>query len=179
MKKFTLDGLQVDLSDADAVTAAFTKLQGKVTDAETAKATAEAKTVTDAATIVAKDAEITKLTADLAAAKLTPQQMRDAGKAYALVVDKAKASGVTVTDEMDEGAIMKAVVDKAMGDKAKGYSDEYVAIAFEALTKDIKTADQKIVPFVPVNDSADAETSTAYAKMVADMTTAHRPSQAA
>lgn len=131
-----IDGLTVDVSNADTAKATITTILA-ARDAATAKVTqAEAKAVADAAAIVAKDAEIAKLTADVAAAKLTPQQMRDAGKAYALIVGKAKASGVTVTDEMDETAVMKAVVDKAM--PGNTYAGDHIKIAFDALTKDAK-----------------------------------------
>lgn len=158
VKTMLIDGLTVDVSNADTAEATIKTLIA-ARDAAAAKVTAaEAKAVTDAATIVAKDAEIAKLTADLAAAKLTPQQMRDAGKAYAIVCDKAKAAGVTVTDAMDEAAIMKAVVDKAMGDKAKSYTDENYRTAFDVLTKDAKPS-QTVQPLgdarpVLTNDNA-------------------------
>lgn len=136
VKTMLIDGLTVDIANADTAEATIKTIM-TARDAVTGKVTAlEAKTVADAATLVAKDAEIAKLTADLAAAKLTPAQMRDAGKAYALVVGKAKASGIAVTDEMDEGAIMKTVIDKAM--PGNTYTGDHVAIAFEALTKDVK-----------------------------------------
>lgn len=133
-----IDGLTVDVSNADTAKATIATILA-ARDAATAKAADAEKLVTERdATIVAKDAEITKLTADVAAAKVTPQQMRDAAKAYALTCDKAKAAGITVTDAMNEADIMKAVVDKAMGEKAKDYTADHIAIAFEALTKDAK-----------------------------------------
>jgi hypothetical protein len=49
--------------------------------------------------------------------------LRDAARAYAVTAGKAKKLGVTVTDAMDEPAIMKAVVDAKLGDKAKGWTD--------------------------------------------------------
>lgn len=154
-KIMLIDGLSVDIANADTAEATIKTILA-ARDAATAKVTAlEAKAVTDAATIVAKDAEITKLTADLAAAKLTPQQMRDAGKAYAAVAAKAKASGVTVTDEMDEATIMKAVVDKAMPGNA--YTADHVAIAFDALTKDVKVEDKAVQPLGSPVVLGDAE----------------------
>lgn len=164
MKTMLIDGLTVDFANADTAIATATTLRD-ARDAEKAKVVAlEAKAVTDAATIVSKDAEIAKLTADLAAAKLTPQQMRDAGKAYAIVVGKAKAMGVNVTDAMDEGAIMKAVVDKAM--PGNTYTADHVAIAFAALTKDAKVVEDAADPLraaiiaQPVN-FGDARTALA------------------
>jgi len=146
VKTIMIDGLTVDVSNADTAMATITTLIA-ARDAATGKVTGlEAKSVADAATIVAKDAEIAKLTADVAAAKPTLQQLRDAGKQFAVIEGKAKSMGVTVTDAMDEAAIMKAVVDKAMGEKAKDYTADHIAIAFEALTKDAKVADATVQP---------------------------------
>lgn len=158
-RMLTIDGLPVNVADADAATATITRLIEQRDGATTKVTELEAKGVTDAATIVTKDAEITKLKQDVADAKVTPAQMRDAAKAYAIVVDKAKAAGVTVTDAMDEAAIKRAVVDKAMGDKAKDYSDEHVAIAFDVVTKDLKPATgvQPIGSPVVVGDVAARE----------------------
>jgi hypothetical protein len=170
-----IDGLSVDVSNADiAATNIATLIAAR--DAATASlATAQAQAVTDAATIVAKDAEITKLTADkaaLEAAKPTPAQLRDAGKAYAAIVAKGKAAGIAVTDAMDEPAIMKAVVDKHMGEKAKDYTADHIAIAFDALTKDAKVEDEGIQPLgspVTTNDAATKDATDARASMIADM----------
>jgi len=138
MKTMLIDGLTVDIGNADTAEKTIGTILA-ARDAAAAKVTElEGKAVTDAATLVTKDAEIEKLKKDLADAKLTPAQMREAGKAYALVADKAKSAGITVTDAMDEAAIKRAVVDKAMGEKAKDYSDEHVAIAFDVVTKDAK-----------------------------------------
>jgi hypothetical protein len=142
-KTITFDGLPLLVTDA--AEAAINKQAAVITTLTGDKAGLEAKAVTDAAAIVAKDAEIAKLTADLAAAKLTPQQMRDAAKVYAQIVVKAKASGVNVTDAMGEDEIKKAVVDKAM--PGNTYTADHVSIAFDALTKDVKVADAtNIVP---------------------------------
>lgn len=156
-KIITLDGYSVDIANPEIAEKTINTLRD-ARDAAATKATELEGTVTARdATIVAKDAEIVKLTADVAAAKLTPQQMRDAGKAYAVTVAKAKASGVTVTDEMDEAAIMKAVVDKAM--PGNTYTADHVAIAFEALTKDAKVEDSKVVSIGAPAIIGDAETA--------------------
>lgn len=182
VKTMLIDGLTVDVSNADTAEATIKTLIAARDAATGEVATLKAKTVEDAATIVAKDAEITKLTADLAAAKLTPAQMREAGKAYQLVADKAKAMGVTVTDAMDETAIQRAVVDKAMGDKAKDYSDEHVAIAFEALTKDAKV-EHGTTPTIsgsPVNvGDAATRMNDAWASSVSDLNAWRKPATAA
>jgi hypothetical protein len=136
VKTMIIDGLTVDMSNADTAIATVQTLRDARDDLKTKLADADGKVVTAEATIVAKDAEIATLKQQVADSKPTPAQLRDAAKAYAQVVDKAKAHGVTVTDAMDEAAIKRAVVDKAMGDKAKDYSDEHVAIAFDVVTKD-------------------------------------------
>ena len=152
----TVDGYSVDIANADTAKATITTLLA-ARDAATGKVTTlETAAVTDAATIVARDAEIVTLKADLAAAKPTLQQLRDAGKQFAIIEAKAKAAGVTVTDAMDEGAIMKAVVDKAM--PGNTYTADHVAIAFDALTKDTKVTDSQIVPLGPPATFSDAAT---------------------
>ncbi len=144
VKTMLIDGLTVDMANADTAIATVQTLIA-ARDAATGKVTnLEAQAVTDAATLVAKDAEIAKLKKDLADAKPTLQQLRDAGKAFAVIEAKAKANGVTVTDAMDEAAIMKAVVDKAMPGNA--YEGEHVRIAFDALTKDTKVDQQQVQP---------------------------------
>lgn len=154
-KMITLDGLKVDLSDEAAVEAAITKLQGQVTAADAAKAKAEtdvATLTTDKATLEAK---VTTLEKQVADAKLTPAQLRDAAKAYAATVDKAKALGVTVSDEMDEAAIQKAVVSAKLGDAAKDWTDVQIAASFATLTKDAKPASERVVPIGAPKTFAD------------------------
>lgn len=179
VKKILLDGLTVDIADPDTAERTVNTLRDQ-RDAATAKVTAaETKAVTDAATIVAKDAEIAKLTADVAAAKLTPQQMRDAGKAYALVCAKAKASGVTVTDAMDEDAIMKAVVDKAM--PGNTYAGDHVRIAFDTLTKDVNVEDgPKGLGGSPIalGDTGAAATESAARQRMIDRLSGKKPVEA-
>lgn len=176
VKTMLIDGLTVDVSNADTAMATITTLIA-ARDAAAGKVTAaEAKAVTDAATIVAKDAEIAKLTADkqaLEAAKPTPAQLRDAARQFAVVVAKGKSAGITVTDAMDEAAIMKAVVDKAMGDKAKAYTADNYATAFEVLTKDTKIGDVAVQPIgapVVLGDAALVDEDAAYNRMIGRLT---------
>jgi hypothetical protein len=172
VKKITLDGLQVDLSDADAVAAAIEKLQGQVADKATALTAAEtqvAMLTTDKATLEAK---VTTLETQLADAKLTPQQLRDAAKAFQVVADKAKALGVAVSDEMDEAAIMKAAVTAKVGDAADGWNDAQIAASFATLTKDAKVQDGNVVqPIGQPSTIADgaAAANEARNQMIADM----------
>lgn len=170
VKTMLIDGLTVDIANADTALATITTILA-ARDAATAKVIGlEAKAVSDAATIVAKDAEIAKLTADLAAAKPTLQQLRDAGKAFAVIEGKAKALGVAVTDAMDEVAIMKAVVDKAM--PGNTYAADHIAIAFDALTKDVKVGDGATVHNLSpalATDAASQAATDARAAMIADL----------
>ena len=145
MKTLTIDGLRVP-NVSDEAEAAITKLQAAIADAVAAKTTAEtqvATLTTDKATL---EAEKTTLEKQVADAKLTPQQLRDAAKAYTLTVDKAKALGVTVADDADEAQIQKAVVAAKLGDVAKDWTDTQIAASFATLTKDAKVADQKVQP---------------------------------
>jgi len=162
-RTLTIDGLPVNVADADAATATINRLVEQRDTAAGKLTAADAKAVTDAATIVAKDAEIAALKADkaaLEAAKPTPAQLRDAAKAYAIVVAKGKAAGVTVTDAMGEDEIKKAVVDKAM--PGNTYVGDHIGIAFDALTKDAKVADATVQPLgspTVVTDSDKSRTA--------------------
>ncbi|GAA4827370.1 DUF2213 domain-containing protein [Sphingosinicella ginsenosidimutans] len=183
MPKFlTLDGLKVDLADAEAVEAAIAKLQRQANDAATKLTAAEAKNVADAATIVAKDAEIADLKAKLADAAITPAKLADAAKEYADVQAKAKALGVSFAEDADTAAIKKAVVDAKMGDKAKDYTADHIDIAFAALTKDA-TPDapaptvQPLGRPVSVADGA-AAVSAARAARLDRLETSYRPQAA-
>ena len=129
-KKITLDGLMVDLSDESAVETAIAKLQGQIADANKAKETADAQVATLTTEKATLDAKVTTLETQLADAKVTPQQLRDAAAAFAKVVEQGKALGVEVKDDMDEPAIMKAAVTAKVGDAAKDWN--------EALTRELR-----------------------------------------
>lgn len=179
MKKIVLDGLQVDLADADAVAAAISKLQDNIARLTTDKSSAEtqiATLTTDKATLEAK---VTTLEKQVADAKMTPAQLRDAARAFQIVADKAKAMGVTVSDEMDEPAIMRAVVSAKLGDAAKDWTDAQFAASFSTLMTSIKDAASvaNLSPAATVNDAAKAATD-ARAAMIADLRGV-KPAQAA
>ncbi|WP_439538691.1 DUF2213 domain-containing protein [Sphingomonas sp.] len=146
MKTLTIDGLKVP-NVSDEAEAAINKLTADKVAAAAALKAAEDKTVADAASIVAKDAEIADLKAKLEAAAITPAKLADAAREYADVQAKAKALGVSFAADADTVAIKKAVVEAKMGDAAKAYTADHVAIAFDALTKDAK------VEQVPTNDA--------------------------
>jgi hypothetical protein len=177
-KTILVDGLQVEVTDA--AEAAITKLQGQVKDAVSAKDTAEAKVVEHAATITSKDEQIADLEAKLADAAITPAKLRDAAKQFADVCAKAKALGVAHDEEADIDAVMKAVVDAKMGDAAKDFTPEHIAIAFQALTKDAKPAD-KLKDGIrdTVNKTTtDSEAEAAYTEMVSGLQDAWKPKAA-
>lgn len=161
VKTMLIDGLTVDVSNADTAVATIQTLigardtaLGKVTalDATVATLTTEKTTL---------DAKVTTLEQAVKDAKPTPAQLRDAGKALMLAAGKAKALGVTVSDEMDEPAIMGATVKAKMGDAAKDWNDAQIAASFAVLTKDTKVADANtVVPLgapIVIGDAAVRE----------------------
>lgn len=175
MKTLTIDGLRVP-NVSDEAEAAITKLQAAIADAVAAKTTAEtqvATLTTDKATL---EAEKTTLEKQVADAKLTPQMLRDAAKAYALTVDKAKALGVAVADDADEAAIQKAVVAAKLGDVAKDWNDTQIAASFATLTKDAKIGEPQVQSIGAPKIIGDSATvvATARAAWLADKQGAHR-----
>ena len=138
VKTMMIDGLTVDLGNADTAIATVTTLRDARDGLKVKLTDAEGKVATLTTTLSTKDAEIATLKQQLADAALTPAQLRDAAKAYAIVCDKAKAMGVQFAEDADEASIKRAVVDAKLKDAAKGWSDEQVAISFATLTADVK-----------------------------------------
>jgi hypothetical protein len=182
--KIKIGDAEVDAANGEAVRIAVDALNKKLTDGAAALVAAEAKAVADAAAIVAKDAEIADLTAKLADAAITPAKLADAAKEYADVQAKAKVLGVTVAADADTSAIKKAVVDAKMGDKAKAYTADHIAIAFDSLTAGVKIDDaasngvQPIGAPKVINDGASA-VDAARKQWLADKSNAHRSTRAA
>lgn len=177
MKKIVLDGLQVDLADADAVAAAISKLQDSIARLTTDKAGAETQVATLTTDKASLEAKVVTLEKQLADAKLTPAQLRDAARSFQIVADKAKALGVAVTDAMDEPAIMRAAVTAKLGDTAKDWTDAQFAASFAALTADMKVSDaaphvHNLAP-APFKD-ASADLSAARAARNAALSQRHR-----
>ena len=143
--KIKIGDAEVDATNGEAVRIAVDALNTKLADGVKALADATSKAVADAAAIVAKDAEIADLKKQVADAAITPAKLADAAKEYADVQAKAKAVGVTVAADADTAAIKKAVVDAKMGEAAKEYSADHIAIAFDALTKDGAVTDTRTV----------------------------------
>jgi hypothetical protein len=135
----TIDSVPFEMSDQAA--AAVRKVQGQLADAITACETAEQNVATLTTQLATKDAELVTAKAQLDDAKLTPQQLRDAAISFQRTVDKAKALGVSVTDSMDEPAIIKAAVLAKVGDAAKDWNDAQLSASFATLTADAKGRD--------------------------------------
>lgn len=186
LRKVLVDGLQVETTDAGAT--AIEKLTGdkaalatKLADADKRIADAEAS---HKAAIAAKDEEIGTLKADLKKAQDAAQKPADLDKMVAdrvALVTTAKAIHADVKVEgVTDADIRKAVVAAKMGDDAvKDAPDAEIAGMFKALAKDVKTVD----PFASVvkdgiTTANDDSAAKAYAKMVADMQTAHLPKSA-
>jgi hypothetical protein len=133
VKTMLIDGLTVDIANAETAEATIKTLltqrdaaTGKVSGLETSVATKDARIVTlEAENQTLKDS------------KPTPAQLREAAKAFSIVCDRARAVGITVTDAMDEAAIRKAVVDAKMGATAASYTADQIAVAFDVLTKEV------------------------------------------
>ena len=150
-----VDGLPVNLADATAAKAVVDKL---VADRDAAVVDNKAHLQTIAARdaeLVSKGEEITRLTDELAKAKLTPAQLRDAAAAHAKTIADAKRLGVTVTDEMSADDARKAAVTAKLGDKAANYDDALYAVAFDTLVAQLPT-DNGGTPPAPVRDSLGA-----------------------
>lgn len=135
-KTITFDGLPLEVTDA--AEAAITKLLNQITGLTADKAKGETDLADVKTKLAASDAEIVTLKKAVEDAKVTPAELREQAKGYALVCDKAKALEVKFAEDADAGAIMKAVVDAKMGDTAKGYDEKQIAAAFDVLTKDAK-----------------------------------------
>lgn len=144
VKTMLIDGLTVDVSNADTAESTIKTLLA-ARDAATAKVTG---LETQVATLTTDKATLEAENKQLKDSKPTPAQLRDAAKQFSIVVDKAKALGVAVTDAMDEAAIRKAVVTAKLGDAAKDWNDAQIAASFDTLTKDAKplVEDAGVVP---------------------------------
>lgn len=154
VKKIVLDGLQVDLSDADAVSAAFVKLQDKASAAETALADAQGKlsTVTgEKAALEAKLADAAKVAEPAALDKLVADR--------AVLIGKAKAAKPDiVTDGKTDADIRKEIVVAKLGDAAATMDDAAISGAFAVLSVDAVSTVQNIPSPATINDRAVLDT---------------------
>lgn len=157
MRTIMIDGINCEVADGvhgDVITRHISKLSDTV--AALTKDAAEKeegfakfkkkKEEEDAkrdAEIATKDAEIAKLTQAVKDSEITPAKLDQmvatrqeiAGKAKALLGDKLVVDGKTVAE------IQKQVVDAKLGERAKSYTADQVAVAFDTLTADVKAGD--------------------------------------
>lgn len=180
LKMITVDGHQVEVSDAAAIAIAglqskLTAADGKVSALTTDLAARDASVATLTTQIATKDAEIATLKKQVEDAAITPAKLRDAAKAYAdtRAVAVKIAPKAAITDAMDEATIKKVVVTAKLGDAAKDWTDAQIAISFDTLKAalpaggQVRDANREIQ-----RDQAGAHApgmNPAYLAMVADM----------
>ena len=126
----TIDGLSVVTTDAGAQ--ALEKLQGQITDAQTALAAKDGE-------LAAKDAKI----AEMAKATLSDADLDAKVAARADLIGQAKAIAKDVaTAGLSDAAIRKAAVVAVLGDAAiAGKSEAYVDARFDILSEDAAKGD--------------------------------------
>lgn len=176
LKTVTVDGIPVEVTDQGATVIAT--LQARLADAGQKLAAAD---VAHAAVVKAKDEEIGTLKADNAKLKDAAPKPGDLDRMVADRVALVTAARAIVADLKPDGLteadIRKAAVKAKLGDEIiKDASDDMIAGMFKALAKDVKAPD-------PVRDAllgrdtatADKGVGDAYAQMVKDMQSAHRP----
>ncbi|WP_310533146.1 DUF2213 domain-containing protein [Novosphingobium sp.] len=170
VKKIVLDGLQVDLGDADAVAAAISKLQDKIATGDTALTDANGKV----ATLTAEKATLEKQLADAKLA-LEPAAIEARVADRAAFVTKAKAiKADIVTDGRADADIRAEIVTASLGDAAKDFTADQMAAAFAVLAKDAKPA--AVVVNIAPAAVVDARSDVAKARdaWLADKAGAHR-----
>lgn len=141
VKTMLIDGLTVDIANADTAHATITTILAARDTANNKVASLETQVATLTAEKTTLDAKVVTLEQAVKDAKPTPAQLRDAGKALVLTAGKAKALGVTVSDEMDEAAIVKAVVDaKVKPELRAGWNDGQYAASFAVLADGVQVA---------------------------------------
>ena len=151
VKKIVLDGLQVDLADADAVAAAISKLQDKIATAETGLADANAKLTTEQGKVAALEAQLADAKKGLEPAALD-KLVADRG---ALIAQAKTVKPDLVTDGKTDAEIRREVVAAKLGDRTPT-EDAAIAGAFAVLTADAAPAAtvQNINPAMRVSDGA-------------------------
>lgn len=145
-----IDGLQVDVSNAEVAATTVRNLIAARDAAGTDAKAAETALADARNTIAARDAEIVGLKDAAEKAKPTPAALRDAAAAYARTSSKAKALGATITDEMDVEAMQRAAVAHKMGDAAKTYNAEQIATAFDVLALQVGDAPANVTDADPL-----------------------------
>lgn len=177
MKTILVDGITVEVSDTAAqVIAKYTKdmeeekksLDEKIKAMEDELASLKAEKAKESET---KDAEIATLKKQVEDSKLTPQKLDDAVKARDEVIKAAKKVVANITtDGKTDAEIRRAVVDSAMGDTAKGWSDDQVAASFNTLTNSAKADPyrQQHLQNPPVKDGGTVQHLADYNQRLTD-----------
>jgi hypothetical protein len=170
VKTLLIDGLTVDMSNADTAIATVRTLLAARDAAAAEVKDLGAKIATLTADGQTKDGEIAALKTQLADAAISPAKLNAMIASRAKVIDAAKAMGVEPDGDETEAQIKKMAVAKKMGDAAKDMSDAAIDGAFAAFAAD--TAAQR--PHAPSGSpvsfgDADKTANDARAKMIADM----------
>lgn len=165
VKTMLIDGLTVDVSNADTAIATITTILAARDAATTDKAAAETQVATLTTQLADATAKVATLEQAVKDAALSPQQLRDAAKAYAQTVDTAKklAPTAAITDAMDEPAIKRAVVNARLGDAAKDWNDSQVDTSFATLSAQVGDAGNKVHDLgLPIHADAAAKEQQAF-----------------
>lgn len=188
LRTVVVDGLSVQTTDQGAQ--AIDKLQKAIADAATKAAATE---TAHKAALAAKDADLAKKDEEIGTLKADLKKAQDAAPKPAdidkLVADRATL--VTTVKALDakievagktDADLRKAAVAAKLGDEmVKDASEAEIAGMFKALAKDVKAADPfaaAVKDGIQTTGDADKVATDAYAKMIADMQSAHRPAAA-
>lgn len=175
--KMVVDGLPIQVADAtaEAVVNKLVQARDKAASDLTAAQAQIATLTTDAATATAEIATLKQAVAD---AKVTPAQMRDAAAKFAKVLADAKriAPDLTLSDTLDEPAVMAAVVNGKLGDAAKGWTEAQIETSFATMAASLGDAAQDDIQRVVGDgalkvtdaDKAAVEARAAYIKGLSD-----------
>lgn len=139
--KIMLDGLHVDLTDAEAVKAAFDKVKGDADKAIAANAKELADAKADVATLTTEKVALEKQVAD---AKAVDLDKLVADRAELVAKAKALKSDI-VTDGKTAEDIRKEIVSANLGDAAKDFDAAQIAAAFAVISKDAKGSNETVV----------------------------------
>lgn len=148
VSKITFDGLPLDLSDAEAVTAVIGKLQNQIKDAAEASTATISKLTGENAALIAKLADAEKAA--------SVEAIDEAVSARQKLVDQAKAvDAKIVTDGLSNADIQRAIVNSKLGDVAKDMDDAAIGGAFQVIAANVKQSDEKVVPIGGVKPAVD------------------------
>lgn len=139
--KIMLDGLHVDLTDAEAVKAAFDKVKGDADKAIAANAKELADAKESVATLTTEKVALEKQVAD---AKNVDLDKLVADRAELVAKAKTLKSDI-VTDGKSAEDIRREIVTANLGDAAKDFDAAQIAAAFAVISKDAKGSAETVV----------------------------------